>query len=64
MTSYDRVILGGRVVDPASDLDDVRNIGIVDGRVEAITTDAVRGRDVIDMSSVYLGHRRETTNEL
>jgi N-acyl-D-aspartate/D-glutamate deacylase len=52
LTSYDRVILGGRVIDPGSGLDAVRNVGIVDGRVEAITTESVRGRDVIDASGL------------
>ena len=45
---YDRVILGGRVVDPASQLDAVRNIGLQDGRIAVITTQAVRGRDTVD----------------
>jgi N-acyl-D-aspartate/D-glutamate deacylase len=45
---YDRVILGGRVMDPASNLDGVRNLGLLDGRIAVITTEAVRGRDTID----------------
>ena len=45
---YDRVILGGRVMDPASGLDAIRNVGVLDGRVAVITTEAVRGRDTID----------------
>jgi N-acyl-D-aspartate/D-glutamate deacylase len=45
---YDRVILGGRVMDPASRLDAVRNIGLRDGRIAVITTQAVRGRDTVD----------------
>jgi N-acyl-D-aspartate/D-glutamate deacylase len=48
MTTFDRVVLGGRVIDPASGLDDVRNIGITDGRIEAITTEDLRGHDAID----------------
>jgi N-acyl-D-aspartate/D-glutamate deacylase len=47
-TSYDRVILGGHVMDPASGLDAVRNIGLLDGRIAAITTDALAGRDTVD----------------
>jgi dihydroorotase len=47
-TVYDRVILGGHVMDPASELDAVRNIGLLDGRIAVITTQAVRGRDTID----------------
>jgi N-acyl-D-aspartate/D-glutamate deacylase len=44
----DRVILGGRVMDPESNLDAIRNIGIENGRIVMITTDAVVGRDTID----------------
>ncbi len=45
---YDRVILGGHVMDPASGLDAVRNIGLRDGRIAVITTEALRGRDTVD----------------
>jgi len=45
---YDRVILGGHVMDPASKLDAVRNIGLSGGRVAVITSQAIRGRDTID----------------
>ena len=45
---YDRVILGGQVMDPASGLDAVRNVGLRDGRIAVITTEAVRGRDTVD----------------
>jgi dihydroorotase len=45
---YDRVILAGRVVDPASNLDAVRNIGLRGGRIAVITSQAVRGRDTIN----------------
>jgi N-acyl-D-aspartate/D-glutamate deacylase len=45
---YDRVILGGRVIDPASNFDAVRNIGLSGGRIAVITTEAIAGRDTID----------------
>ena len=45
---YDRVVLGGNVMDPASQLDAVRNIGLVDGRIAVIATHAIRGRDTVD----------------
>src|SRR3989449_7990963 len=45
---YDRVILGGHVMDPASRLDAVRNIGLSRGRIAVITTQAIRGRDTVD----------------
>src|SRR5881628_1522642 len=45
---YDRVILGGHVMDPASGLDAVRNLGLTGGRIAVITTEAVLGRDTVD----------------
>ena len=45
---YDRVILGGHVMDPASNLDGPRNIGLLGGRIAVITRDAIQGRDTID----------------
>jgi imidazolonepropionase-like amidohydrolase len=47
-TAYDRVILGGRVIDPSSNLDAVRNIGILDGRIAVITPQEIFGRATID----------------
>src|SRR5467141_3787855 len=45
---YDRVILGGRVMDPASGLDAVRNIGLAGGHIAVISGEAISGRDTID----------------
>jgi N-acyl-D-aspartate/D-glutamate deacylase len=45
---YDRVILGGWVIDPASNLDAARNIGILDGRIAVLAEEEIRGRDTID----------------
>jgi N-acyl-D-aspartate/D-glutamate deacylase len=44
----DRVILGGTVIDPASGLNAVRNVGLRNGRIAAITTSALSARDTID----------------
>ena len=46
-TIYDRVILGGTVMDPATGLNAVRNLGLQAGRIAAVTTGAIRGRDTI-----------------
>src|SRR5438132_1502653 len=45
---YDRVILSGHVMDPASTLDAVSNIGLTGGRIAIITTHALRGRATVD----------------
>jgi N-acyl-D-aspartate/D-glutamate deacylase len=42
------VITGGRVVDPASGLDAIRNIAITDGRIAEISTSAMQGQSTID----------------
>ena len=41
---YDVVILNGRVMDPESNLDAVRNIGISKGTIQAITTEPLQGK--------------------
>jgi N-acyl-D-aspartate/D-glutamate deacylase len=51
---YDRVILGGHLMDPASGLDAVRNIGLLDGRIAIITTNAIRGRDTVDARNLVV----------
>ncbi len=45
---YDVVIVGGRVMDPETGRDETANVGIVDGRIQAITVDDIQGRKVID----------------
>lgn len=53
-TVYDRVILGGRVIDPESRLDAIRNVGLLDRRVAAITSDTIRGKDTIDANGLIV----------
>ena len=45
---YDLVILGGRVMDPESGLDAVRNVGIEGGKIAAITEEALQGKETLD----------------
>src|SRR5215467_10308265 len=45
--SYDLVIQGGRVIDPETGLDAVRNVGISQGRIKKISAAALEGRRVI-----------------
>src|SRR6266566_3323780 len=51
---YDRVILGGHVMDPASNLDAVRNIGLSGGRIAVISGEAISGRDTVDASGLVV----------
>ncbi|MGH9880541.1 MAG: hypothetical protein ACRD6N_03825, partial [Pyrinomonadaceae bacterium] len=45
---YDLVILNGRVLDPESKLDALRNLGVSGGTIKVITGNQVNGRRVID----------------
>ncbi|HEU4871075.1 MAG TPA: amidohydrolase family protein [Pyrinomonadaceae bacterium] len=45
---YDLVILNGRVIDPESRSDAVRNLGISNGSIKTISSNTLRGRTVID----------------
>lgn len=51
---YDVVIRDGRVMDPASGLDAVRNVGIRDGRIRAITSKPLSGREVIEAKGLVV----------
>jgi N-acyl-D-glutamate deacylase len=49
-SDYDLVILNGRVMDPKSGLDEVRNVGVKDGKIAAVTKKAIKGKKSIDAS--------------
>lgn len=45
---YDTAIVNGRVMDPESGLDAVRNVGVRDGKIAVISSAAIQGRRTID----------------
>ena len=49
-TRYPLVLHGGRVMDPATGLDSIRDVAIQDGKIVAISSDALSGDTVIDVS--------------
>jgi N-acyl-D-aspartate/D-glutamate deacylase len=51
---YDLVILNGRVVDPESKLDAVRDIGITAGVIQAIGTEELIGQSTVDASGLMV----------
>ena len=51
---FDIVILNGRVIDPASGLDEVRNIGIREGKIQLITKKEITGNNVINASGLVV----------
>lgn len=48
MKEYDLVITGGRVIDPETGLDAVRNVGIKGDKIAAVTKEAIQGKETID----------------
>ena len=50
MITYDAVLRGGRVIDPESGLDAVRDVGIAGGRVSAVGVGLAPGRQEADVA--------------
>src|SRR5437868_964830 len=51
---YDLVLTGGRVMDPESNLDAVRNIGVTGNRIAAISALPMQGREAIDAAGLVV----------
>ena len=51
---YDIVLEGGRVMDPESGLDAVRNVGIQDGKISRISATPLSGRRVIQAAGLVV----------
>jgi|SRR5579872_5238603 len=51
---YDVVIADGRVMDPESGLDAVRNVGIIGGKIRAISADPMQGKATIDAKGLVV----------
>jgi N-acyl-D-aspartate/D-glutamate deacylase len=52
--SYDIVLSGGRVMDPESGVDAVRNVGITGDRIVRISTEPLMGKRVIDAKGLVV----------
>ena len=67
--AYDLVLQGGRVIDPETGLDGVRNVGIRGDRIMEISERPLRGREVLDVSGLVVApgfidlHAHGQTNE-
>jgi N-acyl-D-aspartate/D-glutamate deacylase len=51
---YDLVLEGGRVMDPETGMDAIRNVGIRDGKIVRISSDALSGRHVVHASGLVV----------
>jgi N-acyl-D-glutamate deacylase len=50
MNTYDIAIVNGRVIDPETGLDAVRNVGIKGETIAVVTDEAIEGKETIDAS--------------
>jgi dihydroorotase len=51
---YDIVLTGGRVIDPETNLDAIRNVGIIQNRIAQISSDPLEGKEVIDVTGLVV----------
>ncbi len=51
---YDVVLKGGRVIDPETKLDAIKNVGILNNRIAQISSEPLQGQQVIDVSGLVV----------
>src|SRR4051812_31078692 len=51
---HDLVLAGGRVMDPATGLDALRNVGIRDGKIAAISEAPLTGTQVVNVAGLVV----------
>lgn len=51
---YDIVLSGGRVIDPETKLDAIRNVGIINNRIAQISTEPLKGKETINVSGLVV----------
>ena len=51
---YDIVIMGGRVIDPETQLDAIKNVGILNNRIAQVSSNTLKGKAVIDATGLVV----------
>jgi dihydroorotase len=51
---YDIVITGGRVIDPETKLDAIKNVGILNHRIAQISSEPLKGKEMINASGLVV----------
>lgn len=51
---YDIVLEGGRVIDPETKLDAIRNVGIIDGRIAMVSSEALKGKETVNVGGMVV----------
>ena len=53
-TIYDIVLVGGRVIDPETKLDAIKNVGISNNRIAEISSQPLKGKEVINVAGLVV----------
>lgn len=53
-TEYDIVLVGGRVIDPETKLDAIRNVAIINDRIAQISSEPLKGKQEINVSGLVV----------
>jgi dihydroorotase len=51
---YDIVLIGGRVIDPETKLDAIKNVGIINNRIAQISSEKLKGKQTINVSGLVV----------
>src|SRR4030095_3587944 len=51
---YDIVLMGGRVIDPETKLDAVKNVGIIHNRIAEISSEPLIGKETINVTGLVV----------
>jgi hypothetical protein len=51
---YDIVLVGGRVIDPETKLDAIKNVGINSNRIAQISSEPLRGKEMVDVNGLVV----------
>ncbi len=51
---YDVVLTGGRVIDPETKLDTIKNVGIIHNRIAQISSEPLKGKEMINVAGLVV----------
>lgn len=51
---YDIALIGGRVIDPETKLDTIKNVGIINNRIAQITSEPLKGKEMINAAGLVV----------
>ncbi len=53
-TQFDIVLVGGRVIDPETKLDGIRNVGILNNRIAQISAQPLKGKKIVNVAGLVV----------